>query len=97
MEFSERRQYKRFNIIDSTIHVLDSMNKDVLFNGAIDNFSKYGLCIMTQRPLKKGQEITIKDEFIAQTQTATVRWSKNYNGRYYKAGLQLMALTNNGV
>ena len=97
MKFSERRKHKRFNILDFKIHVLDSIKGDILSKGAIDNFSEYGLCIMTQESLKQGQEITVKDDFSAYPQTAMVRWSKKYNGRYYKSGLKLITLTNNGI
>ena len=88
MKFSERRKHKRFDILDLKIHVLDSMNKNVLLEGTIDNFSKYGVCIMTDKPLEKGQEITIKDDFTVYPLIATVRWSKKCNGHCYKAGLE---------
>ena len=87
MKSSERRKHKRFDILDLKINVLDSFNEDILFEGSINNFSEYGLCIMTQEPLKEGQEITVKDDFSAYPQTAMVRWSKKYND-YYKAGLE---------
>jgi len=97
MNFSERRKHKRFNILDAKIHVLDSKKNNPLLEGSIDNFSQYGLCIMTPKPLKQGQEIAIKDEFIAFPQPARVRWSKKYKDDYYKAGLELMTLKNNGI
>ena len=87
MKFSERRKHKRFHILDSKIRVLDSTSEDALLEGAIDNFSEFGLCIMTPKPLKEGQEITLKDYFSAYPQTAKVRWSKKYNG-LYKTGLE---------
>lgn len=88
MKFSERRKHKRFPILDLKIHVLDPINAHTLLEAAIDNFSKYGVCIMTEKPLKKGQEITIKDDFTVYPLIATVRWSKKYNGHCYKAGLE---------
>ncbi|MDX1701780.1 MAG: PilZ domain-containing protein [Melioribacteraceae bacterium] len=97
MKFSERRKHKRFDIFDSKLHVLDTTKGDSLLEGTIDNFSRYGLCIMTEKPFRKGQKITIKDEFIALPQPATVRWSKKYKDDHYKAGLELMTLKNNGI
>jgi hypothetical protein len=90
MKSSERREHKRFNILDSKVRVLDPLNKNTLSAGTIDNFSQYGLCIITQAPLRKGQAITIRDEFITLPQPATVRWSKKYKDDYYKVGLKLM-------
>ena len=98
MKSTERRKHKRFDILfDSKINVLNSNKDKTLLEGVIDNFSLYGLCIMTQEPLNKGQEITIKDEFLVFPQPATVRWSQKYKGDYYKAGLELMTLENHGV
>ena len=88
MKFSERRKHKRFDIFDSKLHVLDTTKGDSLLEGTIDNFSRYGLCIMTEKPLEKGQEITIKDDLTVYPLIATVRWSKKYNGHCYKAGLE---------
>ena len=97
MKFTERRKHKRFDTLDLKIHVLDAVNKDILLEGAIDNFSQYGLCITTKEPLNEGQKINIKDEISSYSLPATVRWNKKYNGHYYKAGLELMTLQNNGV
>ena len=88
MNFPERRKHERFDMLASKIYILDSIKEDILLEGAMDNFSRYGLCIMTQKPLKKGQELTIKDDFTIYPQTAKVRWSKKYNDDCYKAGLE---------
>jgi hypothetical protein len=57
-------------------------------DGVIVNASESGLCILTAHFLNKDQIIEIKSNGDKISQTATVRWTRQYNNLYYKVGLE---------
>ena len=70
--------------------VTDPLTTYEVFKAVAVNISKSGLCIYTSIPLSEGQEITIKSEIPADSQTAIVRWIQKLNDFYYKVGLKFV-------
>jgi len=58
------------------------------FDGVIVNASESGLCILTTHLLSKGQKIEIKSNGDAVSQTAIIRWARQFNTLFYKVGLE---------
>lgn len=61
------------------------------FDCIIANISQSGLCLHATEALKNGQIITVKNHNIFPSpRAATVRWSIQYNGLYYRYGLEFI-------
>ena len=56
------------------------------FEGTLVNMSDTGLCLLISRPLKMGEEITVKDDIFGSPRTATVQWIEKTDERQYKPG-----------
>ena len=56
------------------------------FEGTLVNMSDAGLCLLISRPLKMGEEITVKDDIFGSPRTATVQWIEKTDAGQYKAG-----------
>jgi len=63
-------------------------NQLIEFDSFVTNISQSGICLVTTEALKNGQEIIIKNHVLPYPRPATVRWSKDYNGLYYRYGLE---------
>lgn len=89
MEKSEKRRHKREDIVKAMDYTsYQQSNQLIEFDSFVTNISQSGICLLTTEALKHGQEIKIKDHLVQSLQTATVRWSKEYNGLYYSYGLE---------
>ena len=56
------------------------------FKATVVNMSDTGLCLLIPRPLKIGEEITIKDGIFGSPRTATVQWIEKTDEGQYKVG-----------
>jgi hypothetical protein len=63
-------------------------NQVIEFDCIIANISQSGVCLLAKDAPKNGQEITIKNHIFPSPRTATVIWSKEFNGLYYRYGLE---------
>jgi len=89
MEKSEKRRHKREDIVKAMDYTsYQQSNQLIEFDSFVTNISPSGICLLTTEALKYGQEIQITDHIVQSPQTATVRWSKEYNGLYYSYGLE---------
>jgi hypothetical protein len=70
-------------------YVLDPFSADEVFEGTIDNISESGMCLITSRPLREGQEITIKSLLFLPSQTAVVCWIEPQDDSY-RIGLKFV-------
>jgi PilZ domain len=86
----DKRRHRRSNIATAVEYVLDPLPARETFDGVIADISESGLCLLTTTPLSKGQEILIKINPSAFSQTATVRWSRQYDDLYCRAGLEFI-------
>jgi hypothetical protein len=76
MSFDQRRN-ERCELRCSFEYVLDPFKKEEIYEGAVTNISKTGMCFSTSYPLKIGQEIFILTEVsILPTQDAVVTRSE---------------------
>jgi hypothetical protein len=91
----DKRRHRRSNIATAVEYAFDPLHTDETFDGVIADISESGLCLLTTTPLNKGQEIVIKINPSAFSQTATVRWSRQYEDLYCKAGLEFIERMNN--
>ena len=87
---TNRRRQKRKVKMDTIEYVIEPSTTNETFDGVLVNFSETGLCILTNDPLNKGQQIRITDNGHAINQAAVVRWTEKYNDLYYKVGLELL-------
>ena len=72
----------------STIkYFAEPLTADEALDGVIVNASESGVCILTAHFLNKDQIIKIKSNGDNSSQTATVRWTRQYNNLYYTVGL----------
>jgi hypothetical protein len=87
----DQRRHKREDIVKASECMLYQQSNQVIeFDCIIANISQSGVCLLARDALKSGQEITIKDHIFHSPRTATVRWSKEYNGLYNSYGLEFM-------
>ena len=56
------------------------------FEGTLVNMSDAGFCLLISRPLKMGEEITVKDDIFGSPRTATVQWIEKTDEGQYKVG-----------
>ena len=87
---SRKRKYERCNL-SQIIRYATLPRVDGEFTSALlHDFSYAGFCIITNHPLKKGQEIIIKSSLTSTSMTAVVRWCNNNMGNStYKVGLEI--------
>jgi|WetSurMetagenome_2_1015567.scaffolds.fasta_scaffold1414239_1 hypothetical protein len=90
----DKRRHRRSNIATAVEYALDPLHTDETSDGVIADISESGLCLLTTTPLNKGQEIVIKINPSAFSQTAVVRWSKRYDALYCRAGLEFIERLN---
>ena len=63
---------------------------DKTYDGVVTDISDSGLCLLTKYPLKDRQRIIMLDKSRAFKKAAIVRWSQNYDGMFYKIGLEFI-------
>ncbi len=90
MQSFDNRKYGRSYLNSIIEYVLNPFAPDETFEGALDNISERGLCLITSNLLGKGQEITIISPISAPSETATVRWIEKYDDFHYKVGLEFV-------
>jgi hypothetical protein len=91
MENSHKRRHERKDLvkaIECTLYQQSSPVKD--FDCIIANISQSGVCLHATEALENGQTITVNDHIFPCPRSATVRWSKQYNGLYYRYGLEFL-------
>ncbi len=87
---TERRTSLR-NVSLNGIHFcLDRDCPAKMCMGATLNVSDSGMCVVTSSHLREGECITIKDNLALLSQKATVRWVKNFQQNFCKAGLMFI-------
>lgn len=59
-------------------------------HGATVNISDTGMCLFTSNHLKEGESIIIQNDVLLPSQKATVRWVKNFEQNFWKAGLMFI-------
>jgi hypothetical protein len=85
----DKRRHKREDIIKAMECLSYQQSNQVIeFDCIIANLSQSGVCLLARDALKNGQEITIRDHIFPSPRIATVLWNKEYNGLYYKYGLE---------
>jgi len=90
----DKRRYRRSSIVSAVEYALHPLHTDETFDGVIMDISEAGLCLLTNTPLKKGQEISLKINPSAFSQPAAVRWSRQYDALYCRAGLEFIERMN---
>jgi hypothetical protein len=86
----DKRRHRRSIILTKVESALDPLHSDKTRNGVLADISESGLCLLTSGPLNRGQEILIKINPAAFAQAAIVRWSKQYDALYCRAGLEFI-------
>jgi hypothetical protein len=91
MENSYKRMHERKEMVKAMECTLcEESNPVKEFDCIIANISQSGLCLHATEELNDGQTITVKHDIFPSPQFATVRWSKKYNGLYYRYGLEFV-------
>jgi hypothetical protein len=93
MEFqptTERRIYRRNMSLNSLQFCFDHDAPAKTRMGATVNVSHSGMCLVTSSQLKEGEYIFIKSDLSLLASKAVVRWVKNYQQNFCKAGLQFI-------
>jgi len=91
METSENRRHKREEIIKVMgCTIYQQSNQPIAFDCVSTNISQSGIGLLTTTALKKEQDIELINDIFPYPRTATVRWSKEYNGLYYTYGLEFI-------
>lgn len=85
----EKRKHKRYYFLHSIQYVLDTDPESRIFKGFTVDVSEAGLCICSPDVLREGQRMVIRTElpFSLHRLTGTIRWMKQFNGYFYKAGV----------
>lgn len=89
MVYKKRRQGRK-KIIKTIEFSFDLLTSDEIDDGCIINISESGCCLLSARPLNKGQVIKIQNGNLGESQTATVRWSERCNNLYSESGLEFV-------
>ncbi len=85
-----RRRHKRKQKMDTLEYVIEPLTTNETFDGVLVNVSESGLCILTNDPLSKGQQIRITADGHTINKSAVVCWTEKYNDLYYKVGLEFL-------
>lgn len=89
MAKKDKRRYKREDMVKAMECMSYQQSNQVIeFDCIIANISQSGVCLLAEDALENGQEITIKNNIFPSPRIATVIWSKEYNGLYYRYGLE---------
>jgi hypothetical protein len=91
MEKSNKRRHARKDMVRAIECTLPQQSNPVReFDCIIANISQSGLCLLATEALKNGQTITVKNHIFPSPRSATIRWSKQYHGLYYRYGLEFV-------
>jgi len=86
----DKRRHRRSSIVTAVEYALNPRHTDETLDGVLADISESGLCLLTSTPLNKGEEILVKINPAAFAQAAVVRWSKQYDALYCRAGLEFI-------
>lgn len=84
---TERRTGLRHLSLNSIWLCFDHDESQEMHIGAMLNVSDSGMCVVTSTQLREGGRIIIKNERSLLSQKAIVRWVKNFQQNFCKAGL----------
>lgn len=84
----ERRSCQRHMSVDGLEFCLDHDAVEQIRIGATMNVSDTGMCVVSSTHLTEGECILIKNELPLASRKAVVRWSKNFQQNFCKAGLK---------
>ena len=88
---SENRRHKREEIVKVMEGIkYQPSNQPIEFDCVSTNISQSGIGLLTTTALKKEQDIELINDIFPYPRTATVRWSKEYNGLYYSYGVEFI-------
>jgi hypothetical protein len=85
---SGKRKYSRSDFSQIITYSLLPYIDEKVSTGLLHDFSYSGLCIVTQHPLEKGQEILVKSSLLSNSMTAVVQWCSDIGNSTYKVGLE---------
>jgi hypothetical protein len=86
----EKRKHRRTDM-SCFIEYSRESSADNTSNGVITNMSESGICLLTPKLLKEGENILLKSDIGIPHQKATVRWSRQYKNYHYRTGLEFVA------
>jgi hypothetical protein len=86
----DRRTHIRNVSLNSIQFCFDHDSPSQTRMGATVNVSDSGMCLVTSSNLREGECIIIKDELSLLSQKATIRWVRNYQQNFCKAGLMFV-------
>jgi hypothetical protein len=86
----ERRQCRRNVSLNTIRFCFVDDSPDEISLGATVNISETGMCLLTSNHLKEAESIIIENDVLLPSQKATVRWVKNYEQIFCKAGLMFI-------
>jgi hypothetical protein len=88
---SDQRKHSRHDFPFLTIeYTLNSTSPSEACIGFVLNITASGLCLKTNKQLKEGQNIIIKNLLSATSKKAVVRWIQRSSTIYYKVGLEFI-------
>jgi hypothetical protein len=91
MEESHKRRHERKDMVKTMECALHQQsNPEREFDCIIANISQSGLCLLATEALTNGQTIIVKNHIFPSPRFATVRWSRQYYGLYYRYGLEFV-------
>ena len=82
-------KHDRSSIECSVEFFLDLSSRE-MFNGFIENISESGFCLITDKHLDIGQEITISTNIFLPSASASVRWVEQNDDGSYKLGMKFI-------
>ena len=89
MALFDQRKEERYELTSKIEYIIDSISSNGAIEGVLENISTTGFCMITPWPLKKWQEISIKDgPDSLSAHSATVCWIEPYRDGCYKIGLE---------
>lgn len=86
----ERRQCGRSVFLNTIKFCFVNDSPGEISLGATVNISNTGMCILTSTHLKEAESIIIQNDVLLPSQKAVVRWVKNYEQNFCKAGLMFI-------
>jgi hypothetical protein len=84
----ELRRHRRNNYLGTVHYCLNSHSDGQVLIGSGIDVSDSGMSMFSSYPLKKGQEIVIKNRIPVPHQTATVKWVKELGENWYQVGIE---------
>ncbi len=86
----QRKQHRNEFPFLAVEYTLNSASNPESCIGFVININDSGLCLKTNKQLKVGQNIIIKNFLFTTSKKAVVRWIQQSNNIYYKIGLEFI-------